>query len=79
MTDVPADAPDARDITRYAIGIEYDGTCFSGWQRLSAHGEPEPTPLPTVQATVEAALSFVAGTSIELTCAGRTDAGVHAA
>jgi len=79
MTEVPADTPDTRGSTRYAIGIEYDGTGFSGWQRLSAHGEHEPTPLPTVQATVEAALSFVAGTSIGLVCAGRTDAGVHAA
>lgn len=55
---------------RVALGIEYDGTGFFGWQRL-AHG-------PSVQAEVEAALSFVADHSIEVTCAGRTDAGVHA-
>ncbi len=55
---------------RYALGIEYDGTDFFGWQRL-AHG-------PSIQAEVEAALSFVADHPIEVTCAGRTDAGVHA-
>ena len=55
---------------RIALGIEYDGTDFFGWQRLS-HG-------PSLQAEVEAALSFVADHPIEVTCAGRTDAGVHA-
>lgn len=55
---------------RIALGIEYDGTDFSGWQRLS-HGR-------TVQGAVESALSFVADEPIEVTCAGRTDAGVHA-
>ncbi|MGH8215560.1 MAG: tRNA pseudouridine(38-40) synthase TruA [Rhodanobacteraceae bacterium] len=55
---------------RVALGIEYDGTDFFGWQRLS-HG-------PSVQAEVESALSFVADHAVEVTCAGRTDAGVHA-
>lgn len=55
---------------RFALGIEYDGTDFLGWQRLS-HG-------PSVQAAVEKALSFVADQPVEVTCAGRTDSGVHA-
>jgi tRNA pseudouridine38-40 synthase len=55
---------------RYALGIEYDGSGFLGWQRHSGG--------PTVQAAVEAALSFVADAAVEVTCAGRTDAGVHA-
>jgi tRNA pseudouridine38-40 synthase len=55
---------------RVALGIEYDGTDFFGWQRL-AHG-------PSVQGEVETALSFVADHPVEVTCAGRTDAGVHA-
>lgn len=55
---------------RIALGIEYDGTDFMGWQRLS-HG-------PTVQATLEDALSTVADVPLTVTCAGRTDAGVHA-
>ncbi|RAO77787.1 tRNA pseudouridine(38-40) synthase TruA [Dyella jiangningensis] len=54
---------------RLALGIEYDGTEFSGWQRLS-HGD-------TVQGALEKALSFVAAHPVEVTCAGRTDAGVH--
>jgi tRNA pseudouridine38-40 synthase len=55
---------------RLALGIEYDGTDFFGWQRLS-HGR-------SVQGEIEAALSFVADHAVEVTCAGRTDAGVHA-
>jgi tRNA pseudouridine38-40 synthase len=55
---------------RLALGIEYDGTDFLGWQRLS-HGR-------SVQSAVESALSFVAAHPVEVTCAGRTDAGVHA-
>ena len=55
---------------RIALGIEYDGTAFFGWQRLS-HGR-------SVQGDVEAALSFVAAHPVDVTCAGRTDAGVHA-
>lgn len=55
---------------RVALGIEYDGTEYFGWQRL-AHG-------PSLQAEVEAALTFVADHAVTVTCAGRTDAGVHA-
>ena len=59
---------------RIALGIEYDGTDFLGWQRLRDG--------VTVQAAVEQALSFVAAADaahpLEITCAGRTDAGVHA-
>jgi tRNA pseudouridine38-40 synthase len=55
---------------RYAAGIEYDGSAFLGWQRLS-HGA-------SVQGAVESALSYVADEALEVICAGRTDAGVHA-
>lgn len=55
---------------RWAAGIEYLGTAYSGWQRLSS--------TRTVQAEVEAALSCVADHSVAITTAGRTDAGVHA-
>ncbi|HEY8682865.1 MAG TPA: tRNA pseudouridine(38-40) synthase TruA [Rhodanobacter sp.] len=54
---------------RIALGIEYDGTDFSGWQRLTCG--------PSVQASVEKALSKVAAHPVEISCAGRTDAGVH--
>ena len=55
---------------RHALGIEYDGTDFRGWQRLGDN--------PSVQFEVERALSSVAGHPVEVTCAGRTDSGVHA-
>ena len=55
---------------RLALGIEYDGSDFLGWQRLS-HGR-------TVQRTLEEALGRVAHAAIEVVCAGRTDSGVHA-
>src|SRR5690349_18723186 len=54
---------------RIALGVEYDGTDFLGWQRLT-HGA-------TVQGALEQALSRVAAQPVEVTCAGRTDAGVH--
>lgn len=70
MTDSPP-AP-AR---RYALGIEYDGSAYQGWQRLAARGSADDR---SVQGAVETALSFVAGHPVEVVCAGRTDAGVHA-
>ena len=55
---------------RYALGIEYDGAGFNGWQRQS-HA-------PSVQASVEKALGVVANHPVTVVCAGRTDTGVHA-
>lgn len=77
MSDSDTDL--AAPLTRYALGIEYDGSEFFGWQRLSKPGEPERRGEPTVQVAVERALTFVAGTPIAVICAGRTDSGVHAA
>src|SRR5690606_5064567 len=65
-------------VSRFALGVEYDGSEFSGWQRLNRRGEPERRNEPTVQAALEKALSFVAGSPVDVVCAGRTDAGVHA-
>ncbi|WP_394537487.1 tRNA pseudouridine(38-40) synthase TruA [Lysobacter enzymogenes] len=78
-----ADTASAAPLRRYALGVEYDGSEFSGWQRLVRPGEPSrpehaPRGEATVQTTLEQALSFVAGTGVEVVCAGRTDAGVHA-
>ncbi len=56
---------------RIALGVEYDGAAFHGWQQ---QGSPV---LPTVQARLEAALSEIASHPVKLTCAGRTDTGVH--
>lgn len=55
---------------KIAIGIEYNGTNYSGWQSQSN--------LMTVQGAIEAALSQVADHPVSVVCAGRTDAGVHA-
>lgn len=55
---------------RFAIGVEYDGSAFFGWQLQRQE--------PTVQGRLEAALSRVADHDIRLTCCGRTDTGVHA-
>jgi tRNA pseudouridine38-40 synthase len=55
---------------RVAAVVEYDGSEFAGWQSQS-HA-------PSVQDAVQEALSFVAGHPVEVTCAGRTDTGVHA-
>ncbi|ATE72299.1 tRNA pseudouridine(38-40) synthase TruA [Lysobacter capsici] len=69
----------AAPVRRYALGVEYDGSEYSGWQRLVRPGEPDLRGEATVQTTLEQALSFVAGAPIDVTCAGRTDSGVHAA
>ena len=55
---------------RIALGIEYDGTSYNGWQRQN-NGIG-------VQQRLEEALSVVADERIEVHCAGRTDTGVHA-
>ena len=55
---------------KFAIGIEYLGTRFSGWQSQ--------TGLRCVQSEVEKVLSRVADEPIAIICAGRTDTGVHA-
>lgn len=55
----------------FRIGVEYDGTCFSGWQR-----QPRAR---TVQGELEAALERIVGARVSVNGAGRTDAGCHAA
>ena len=55
---------------RVALGVEYDGAAFCGWQtQPSGCG---------VQDHLERALGRIAGEPVSITCAGRTDAGVHA-
>ncbi len=55
---------------RIAAGVEYNGSEFHGWQRQINS--------LSVQQIVEQAISTVANHSVEVSCAGRTDAGVHA-
>lgn len=55
---------------RVALGVQYDGAGFRGWQSQQPG-------VRTVQACLEQALTRVAAHPIKLICAGRTDAGVH--
>ncbi len=55
---------------RIALGIEYDGSAYNGWQ-----SQPD---VPNVQDALQAALGEIAGAKIAVLAAGRTDTGVHA-
>jgi tRNA pseudouridine38-40 synthase len=57
-------------MSRIALGIEYDGSAYAGWQQ-QAHARG-------VQGELQRAMGSVAGHEVTLTAAGRTDAGVHA-
>ncbi|MBY0467763.1 MAG: tRNA pseudouridine(38-40) synthase TruA [Burkholderiaceae bacterium] len=57
-------------MSRLALGVAYRGGAYCGWQR-----QPRDD---TVQARVEQALSQFADVPVAVTCAGRTDTGVHA-
>lgn len=54
---------------RVALGVEYDGASYFGWQRQRD--------MPSVQEHLEQALSKIANQNIKVQCAGRTDTGVH--
>jgi len=54
---------------RLALGVEYDGAQYFGWQRQKE--------VNTVQEELEKALSKIANHPVSVFCAGRTDAGVH--
>jgi len=56
---------------RYKLIIEYNGLPFAGWQKTPGH--------PTVQAALTEALFQFCGERVDVTGAGRTDSGVHAA
>ncbi len=58
--------------TRIALRVEYHGGAFNGWQAQTK------LDVPTIQESLEAALSKIANTPVKTSCAGRTDAGVHA-
>jgi len=61
-------------MVRVRLDVAYDGTDFHGWARQNGPQEA----LRTVQGVLEEKLSLVFRTPVELTVAGRTDAGVHA-
>ncbi len=58
------------EVTRIALGLEYNGSQFCGWQRQPQGG--------SLQQALEWALTQVAGHPVATVTAGRTDAGVHA-
>ncbi|WMY97372.1 MAG: tRNA pseudouridine(38-40) synthase TruA [Arsenophonus sp.] len=55
---------------KIALGIEYDGSNYYGWQRQKK--------LKTIQSTIESAIHQITNEHIQVYCAGRTDKGVHA-
>ena len=57
-------------MTRYKLTIEYRGSDYYGWQK-----QPD---LPTIQGEIEKAIKAFSNQDVEITTAGRTDAGVHA-
>ena len=57
-------------IKNFKITIEYDGTCYHGWQRQKNDR--------TIQEEIEKAVLTITGQDVSLTGSGRTDAGVHA-
>jgi tRNA pseudouridine38-40 synthase len=56
---------------RYAACVEYAGAAYKGWQTQKEGN------VPTVQQSVEKALSKIANHPVQVVCAGRTDAGVN--
>ncbi|ROR07865.1 tRNA pseudouridine(38-40) synthase TruA [Erwinia sp. JUb26] len=65
MSDINVPQP----VYKLALGIEYDGSQYYGWQRQNE--------VRSVQEKLEKALSKVANHPVVVFCAGRTDAGVH--
>lgn len=61
----------SRPLLRYALGVEYDGSRYHGWQR-------QKDGVACVQTRLETALGVIADEPVSVFCAGRTDAGVHA-
>lgn len=67
---MPTEGDGAAPTRRVALGLEYDGSAYSGWQRQS-HA-------PSVQDALQQAIAGVADHPVRVAAAGRTDAGVHA-
>lgn len=55
---------------KLALGIEYDGSWYCGWQRQRD--------APSIQSYIENAIKKITAESVTVFCAGRTDSGVHA-
>jgi tRNA pseudouridine38-40 synthase len=71
-SDVALEAAPGGPLRRVMLLVAYDGTGFRGFAA-------QPGDIPTVGGVLGAAVERVVGEPCALTCAGRTDAGVHAA
>ena len=60
-----------KKISRIAVGVEYDGTVYKGFQKQKSTQK-------TIQGLIDNALSQVADHKIKTICSGRTDSRVHA-
>lgn len=58
-------------VHRYALGVEYEGQAFYGFQL-------QENATPTVQGALESAIGKIANEPVRFACAGRTDTGVSA-
>lgn len=58
-----------KKVKKVALGVEYNGKNYHGWQRQKNH--------ISIQEEVEQSLSKIANHKVNVICAGRTDAGVH--
>lgn len=63
-------APSVPQLTRLRLDLSYDGTAFHGWAAQPGQR--------TVQGELEQVLARIARVPVQVTVAGRTDAGVHA-
>lgn len=70
MPNLVAISPPQSSTQRIALGVQYDGCNFRGWQSQQPR-------VRTVQSVLQQALARVADHAVQLVCAGRTDAGVH--
>lgn len=57
-------------MTRYKMTVEYKGTDYAGWQRQ--------VDVPSIQESIERAITAFSAQTVTIHAAGRTDAGVHA-
>jgi len=64
------DKPNGPELYRFALGLEYDGSAYNGWQIQDN--------APSIQASLNSAISKVADDAVSCVGAGRTDTGVHA-
>lgn len=72
MNDLNTETAESREgLSRIALCVSYNGARYHGWQEQKSG-------VASVESVLRSAIERVANHSVELTCAGRTDKGVHA-